>query len=66
MSFAEYKEYGFRNIQFRGAGRVPGLWMTMVWRATNSQHDLMLSEITPLILAFNETPNIRRMLENLP
>lgn len=23
-------ETGFRNIQFRGAGRFPGLWMTMV------------------------------------
>lgn len=23
-------ESGFQNIQFRGAGRVPGLWMTMV------------------------------------
>jgi hypothetical protein len=23
-------ETGFENLQFRGAGRLPGLWMTMV------------------------------------
>jgi SAM-dependent methyltransferase len=26
-------EAGFRNVRFRGAGRFPGLWMTMVARA---------------------------------
>lgn len=27
------KEAGFRNVQFRGAGRMPGLWMTMIAKA---------------------------------
>jgi len=26
-------EVGFRNFEFRGAGRLPGLWMTMIVRA---------------------------------
>jgi 2-polyprenyl-3-methyl-5-hydroxy-6-metoxy-1,4-benzoquinol methylase len=26
-------EAGFTNLEFRGAGRVPGLWMTMVVKA---------------------------------
>lgn len=26
-------EAGFRNVQFRGAGRAPGLWMTMIVKA---------------------------------
>ena len=26
-------EAGFQNVQFRGAGRMPGLWMTMIARA---------------------------------
>lgn len=26
-------EVGFTNVQFRGAGRVPGLWMTMIAKA---------------------------------
>jgi hypothetical protein len=27
-------EAGFGNLEFRGAGRIPGLWMTMIARAT--------------------------------
>ncbi len=27
-------ETGFRNLEFRGAGRIPGLWMTMIASAT--------------------------------
>jgi hypothetical protein len=26
-------EAGFRNLEFRGVGRIPGLWMTMIARA---------------------------------
>jgi 2-polyprenyl-3-methyl-5-hydroxy-6-metoxy-1,4-benzoquinol methylase len=26
-------EAGFRNLEFRGAGRIPGLWMTMIAKA---------------------------------
>ena len=29
-------EAGFKNIQFRGAGRLPGLWMTMIAMAGKS------------------------------
>jgi len=28
------REAGFRTLEFRGAGRIPGLWMTMIARAT--------------------------------
>jgi 2-polyprenyl-6-hydroxyphenyl methylase/3-demethylubiquinone-9 3-methyltransferase len=31
-------EAGFQNIQFRGAGRFPWLWMTMVVRGTKPDH----------------------------
>jgi 2-polyprenyl-3-methyl-5-hydroxy-6-metoxy-1,4-benzoquinol methylase len=31
--FALLTEVGFTNIQFRGAGRIPGLWMTMIAKA---------------------------------
>lgn len=30
------EETGFTNIQFRGAGRLPGLWMTMVMSGDKS------------------------------
>lgn len=30
-------EAGFRNLQFRGAGRMPGLWMTMVMSGEKPQ-----------------------------
>jgi hypothetical protein len=26
-------EAGFRNLEFRGTGRMPGLWMTMIAKA---------------------------------
>jgi 2-polyprenyl-3-methyl-5-hydroxy-6-metoxy-1,4-benzoquinol methylase len=31
--FALLTEAGFKNLQFRGAGRWPGLWMTMIVKA---------------------------------
>jgi 2-polyprenyl-3-methyl-5-hydroxy-6-metoxy-1,4-benzoquinol methylase len=31
--FALLTEVGFTNVQFRGAGRIPGLWMTMIAKA---------------------------------
>lgn len=35
--FALLTEAGFKNLEFRGAGRWPGLWMTMVVKAEKTQ-----------------------------
>lgn len=34
------KDTGFEKLEFRGAGRIPGFWMTMIWKAEKPLREL--------------------------